>query len=183
MSYLPEPETDIRALIDVGYTVTYTNSKDSFTTTLDLHDCIKETVTKNGIVCSPEGDKPSTKWFDKASRQLVAAAWHNEQGQYDRANAPAFVCERTSETGSFGNDKGYRILGYLRNGAFHNTAGAAHINDEFYKGGRTVRTLEDHYLGGTLMSYIRRDRETGKIIPEVSSPRYSRSGRKTNLHP
>lgn len=183
MSCLPKPKTDIKALVNAGYVVTYSDSEDSFdspTQSLDLHDCFRETVTKNGIVCSPEGDKPSIKWFDNESGKLVAAAWYNEQGQFHRVNAPAFVCERSPETGASGK---YTILGYLRYGAFHNPIGAAHICDDFFEDGRSVRTSEGHYLGGTLVGYIRRDGYTGKIIPEASSPIGSHFPQKPKLYP
>ncbi len=181
MSYLPKAETDIRGLVTAGYTVTYTDSDDSFTDSLDLHDCFRESITKNGKLCSLDNDMPATKWFDNKSGKLVAAAWYNDKGQFHRKNAPAFVCERSTETGACGNDEGYRILGYLENGAFHNPIGAAHICDEFYKDGRVVRTLEDYYFGGVLRNYIRRDSDTGEIVPEVSSPLYSRSPQNSKL--
>lgn len=164
MSFLPKKETDVLSLINAGYTVTYSDSKDEFLYFIEMHDCIKESIQKDGIVYAPNGE-PAIKYFDKESGEIIAAAWHNPQGQMHRENAPAFVCERTEQTGGWAN---YALLGYFENGAFHNEAGTALISEDT-KAGKTIRSVEAHYLHGNLMKCRRLD-EDGNIIPELSYP-------------
>lgn len=166
MSFLPKKETDILSLINAGYSVTYSDTEDYFMYPFDMemHDCIKECIQKDGIVYAPNGE-PAVKYFDKKSGEIVAAVWHNPQGQLHRENAPAFVCERTEDTGGWAN---YAMLGYFENGELHNESGAALISEDT-KAGKTIRSVEGHYLHGNLMKYRRLDGE-GNIVPEFSYP-------------
>jgi hypothetical protein len=163
---LPEKRIEPYELADKGYDVVYSNSEDSFTDILDLYDCVKVQITKNGLPASPDGHH-STEYFDKKSKELIAVMWHNDKGEISRKNDPAFICCRTNKTGAYGGERSYTCIGYVRDGVFHNSKGAALIMDEHKSDGLTIRVHEDTVLGGKLIAKTRRDENTGDVILEV----------------
>lgn len=171
MSLLPKEETDIFSLAAQGYSVTYEfadDRRDGIEEMVDFYNCIKEVVKdKDGVIDSPD-DLPSVKYFDIKSKEIVGALWI-KSGLLDREGAPAAVCERTTETGSGGQGEHYIVQGHYLRGVPHNANGVAFSSEELNSHGKMVKTTEDYMIDGHMKTSIRRDVETGNIIPEDCS--------------
>jgi hypothetical protein len=169
MSLLPKKQTDIFDLVRNGYQVTYSESDgvwcDDIEGMVDLHDAVKETITRNGIIDSPD-DQPSLKYFDKKTGEIFAALWiKNGILKREHEDSPAAICERSTATGAAGHGTHYIMRSYYVNGKL-----SAFISDQLNDSGQMIRTAEDYYYpDGKMRWYVRRDLDSGKILPQYSS--------------